>query len=167
MIQMVGVGGWSLSDMALQLKEDACGHGSENPTCDVVVVGKRPPKRTGDLRDLIKRPWSGFQCVGSALWENKTGLLLDVLGWGLEIVPASRVAKALGGMAMSTTGMVVSAMEKDLSGAGFAYIEKQAAVGEGLGLAAAKRLGTWALVGSTAYDVKKTINDYNACRSGG
>ncbi|MBC9033005.1 RHS repeat-associated core domain-containing protein [Sphingomonas sp. JC676] len=110
---------------------------------------------------------SRLGCLGSALWQNKTGLLLDTAGWALELFPVTRVAKALGGMAIGATGMVAGAMDKDLAGAGLAYAGKQGAVGEGLGVAAAKRLGTVALAGSTVYDVAKTADAYSKCVQGG
>ena len=78
----------------------------------------------------------------------------------------TKVAKALGGMAVGATAMVAGAMDADFAAAGLGYGGKQGAIGEGLGVAAAKRLSTVALAAYTAYDVAKTADDYNSCRAG-
>ena len=151
-------------------------------TCEIVVTANKPVPESDDseFAGVINQPAddggndepqkeepkSKFACLGDAIWENKTGLLLDAGGWALELIPVAKVGKALGGMAIGATGMAAGAMDADFAASGLAYGGKQGAIGEGLGVAAAKRLGTVALVGSTAYDLAKTADDYNSCRSG-
>jgi RHS repeat-associated protein len=131
---------------------------------NIVVNGVRGRPRP--KKPAPRAPVSTLGCIGSALWENKTGLLLDAGGWALEAIPVTKVGKTIGGMVIGVAGMIAGAMDKDVAGAGLAYAGKQGAVGEGLGVAAAKRLSTVALVGSTVYDVAKAANSYNQCKSG-
>ncbi|ROT94319.1 RHS repeat-associated core domain-containing protein [Altererythrobacter sp. FM1] len=123
-----------------------------------------------------EQPKSRLSCLGSAIWDNKTGLALDTAGWiANALLPEASVASAVVGSSLGIAGIAGATIDNSGSGDAvvsgtIAYTGKQAAVANGLlrgtGSAIAGRIGVYALTASTAYDIAKTANSYNQCRSG-
>ncbi len=120
-------------------------------------------------------PKSRLGCLGSALWENKSGLALDTLGWVANFaLPEGSAAVAIAGSVIGVAGVGAAVIDNkgpaDAATAGaLAYTGKLGATAEGLlrgaGSALGHRVGFVALSASTAYDAAKTAVDYNKCMS--
>ena len=136
----------------------------------------RPWSRRGAVLPQKKSEPSTLGCIGSALWENKTGLALDTLGWiANAVVPEASVGTAVVGAVLGVAGIAGATIDHtgpaDAVVAGsLAYVGKQAAVGEGLLTGAASqlahRIGVRALLASSLYDGAKTINRFTNCKRG-
>lgn len=163
--QFCGGGGGFSSPGGGGLNVPGDGGGTSGP--DIVVTGKRPQKKSEP---------STLGCIGSALWENKTGLALDTLGWiANAVVPEASVGPAVVGAVLGVAGIAGATIDHtgpaDAVVAGsLAYVGKQAAVGEGLLTGAASqlahRIGVRALLASSLYDGAKTINRFTNCKRG-
>jgi len=167
------------------LAGDDCPEGTE---C-AVVTGWRPPQiaptpapRIPPLIEPITAPTvsagtnnqpqqSKLACFGSALAENKTGLILDSVGILATLaVPEGSAATAVVGSVIGGAGIVGAFADNrgpaDAAVTGMlAYTGKQTAIAEsilrGSGAALAHRIGVRALAASTLYDIGKTIASYN------
>lgn len=107
-----------------------------------------------------EEPKSRLNCLGSAIWDNKTGLALDAAGWiAHALLPQALVASTVVSSSLGIAGIAGATI--DNSGPGdamvsgtIAYTGKQAAVAHGLlrgaGSAIAGRIGVYALTASTA-----------------
>jgi RHS repeat-associated protein len=139
--------------------------------------GLRAPARTEETPQNTKPAQkSRLSCLGSAIWENKTGLLLDTAGWVANFtLPRGSAAVAIAGSTIGVIGIGSAVVDNkgpvDAGVAGtLAYTGKMGATAEGMmrgaGSALGHRIGYAALAASSAYDVEKTVVEYSQCMSG-
>jgi RHS repeat-associated protein len=110
------------------------------------------------------------QCLLQALNQNKFAISLDIAGAVAEAALGPEAA-AVAAIAVGGAAIVNSAMNRDVPGAGVAYVGKQAGIAEGLlsgqGASVARAISRFAIGVSALNDAAKVRNDYESCMAGG
>lgn len=116
--------------------------------------------------DKPQKP-SVSDCLLFAGKKNGVNLALDAAGVALVFASAKfQVAAAIGGSVLGVVGLGVSAVNRDATGAGLAFVGKQAANAGGIAQAGsalargASRFGAAAVAASSARDLAQAYSDY-------